>query len=302
MSFRHVTPVPPRSATGLVAEVYRQQAADTGLPRMPALMVLSPVPELLAATWSLLREALMAGPVPRTDRELVALGVSLANRCPFCVNAHAMFLHATGDHRLAEAVLRGERPADPRQARLLDVALSPDDPPELAGTALAFHFINRMVSALHTDDVLPGGLQRSRAVRGLAGRMLSRAAARPLPPGESLRLLPVTPPSPAWAGRSPVGTAYAALVEIAERGAELVPQAAAVREEIAAWDGTHPPLGSPWPAEPVRRLALLAAKAPYRIGEADVAAAGLDEAGLVGVLAFGAVTATRRHEPRGIPA
>ncbi|MEV0583595.1 carboxymuconolactone decarboxylase family protein [Nonomuraea sp. NPDC050310] len=295
MPFRHITPVEPRDASGLVTEVYSQQARDMGLSRMPALMTLSPVPELLAATWSLLRESLVAGPVSRTERELVALGVSMRNQCPFCVDAHTMLLHATGDHRLAESIARGERPADPRQAALLDGRGL--DAPELVAVALTFHFINRMVSALHTPEVLPAGLARLRPVRSLAGRSLAGAARRVAPPGDSLRLLPVRPEAPAWAGDSPAGTAYAALVELA--GRPLGPWCEAVRAEVAAWDGAHPGLAGPALSEehgPRFRLAALAALAPYRIGERDVAAAGLDDAELVRVLAFGAITAVRRQE------
>lgn len=310
MGFRYVTAIEPKAAQGLVADVYRQQAADVGLTRMPALMVLSPVPGLLAATWAMLRESLLAGTVSRTEREIVALGVSMANRCSFCVGAHTLFLHATGDHRLAETVSAGGRPGDPRQAALFDWAKdagsAPEVTPELVGTALTFHFINRMVSALHTEDVLPGGMQRSRAVRSLAGRTLARPARRLLPPGESLRLLPGTPEGPAWAGGSPVGTAYAALSEVAGRGASLLPVPELVREQVEWWAGDHPPLGRGWLADalaglpasavPVTRLALLGALAPYQITDADVAAWPHTDADLVRLLAFSAITAVRRAE------
>ncbi|WP_327090855.1 carboxymuconolactone decarboxylase family protein [Nonomuraea sp. NBC_01738] len=318
MGFRFFTPVAPRSATGLVAEVYRQQAADVGLARMAALMTLSPAPDLLAATWSLLRESLMAGPGPRADREVVALGVSLRNRCPFCVDAHTMFLHATGDHELAESLSHGGRPDDPRQAALFGWGLGdgPAPPwltPQHLGTALAFHFINRMVSALHTPDMLPGGLQRSRAVRSLTGRALSRSAQRELPPGASLRLLPSAPPAPAWADGSPVGTAYAALSWQAGEGRRLLADPGRLRATVARWDGEHPPMGSAWldealagvsPGElPAVRLATLAALAPYRITEGDVArwrSDGRADEDLVRLVAFAAATAMGHAESRFI--
>ncbi|MFI6320337.1 carboxymuconolactone decarboxylase family protein [Nonomuraea sp. NPDC050556] len=301
MPFLHVTPVDPKHATGVVAKVYRQQASDAGLKRMRPLMALSPVPELMAATWSLLRESLIAGPVSRTEREVVALAVSRANQCQFCVAAHTMFLHATGDHRLGEAIARGERPTSPRQAALFDWATSgvgaPPPEPEFVGTALAFHFINRVVSALHTPDVLPGGLERWRSVRTVAGRAMGRAARKSFRPGDSLSLLAVRPRPPAWAGDSPVGTAFAALSQIAERGADLVADASLVRSEAAEWAGKHPPLTHGFPGEPTTRLATLAALAPYRITDADVNACGLGEADLIRLLAFGAITTVRQHEP-----
>ncbi|NUT42020.1 MAG: carboxymuconolactone decarboxylase family protein [Thermoactinospora sp.] len=285
MTFRHITPVEPRDATGLVAEIYSQQARDMGMTRLRPLMPLSHAPDLMAAAWALLRESLVAGTVSRTERELVAIGVSERNRCPFCFDAHTMLLHATGQHRLAEAIARGERPADPRQAALLDGRGL--DEPELMGTALAFHFVNRMVSTLHSPDVLPGGVQRWRAVRSLAGRAFASTVRRVAPPGDSLKLLTVRPDPPAWAEDSPVGTAYAALCRLAGDGD--VPG-------LDTWDGGHPPLTHRWPDEPVARLRAKVALAPYRITDDDLDSCGLGPEELVRVIASGAVAAMRRHE------
>jgi AhpD family alkylhydroperoxidase len=353
--FRYVTPITSEAATGQVADVYRQVAEDFGRARVPLFMTLSPAPDLLAATWAMLRESLVAGDAERTDKEVVAVAVSLANRCPFCVDAHTVLLHATGAHELAETVARGGTPADPRHARLLAWAMGtrtpggadPTEPPfpaELAaehiGTALAFHFVNRMVSALLTDDLLPGGVQRWRVVRRVGGRTLARATRRRQAPGLSLPLLGGLPdgsgsmafsgsldgsgPSiggaPAWTAGSPSGSviaaAFAALRAAAgSGGALLVPEARRVVEaQVREWGGEHPPLAGGWPSDqtaflpeadrPTARFALLAAVAPYRIADADVAAwrsvtrtAGPDgDAELVRLLAFGAITAVNRIE------
>jgi hypothetical protein len=76
---------------------------------------------------------------------------------------------------------------------------------------------------------------------------------------------------------------------------------------VAAWDGSHPPMAGGWlqaslatlsaADRPGARLALLAALAPYRITDADVAAWRTTyptDADLVGLLAFGAMTAVDR--------
>ncbi|MEU8196670.1 carboxymuconolactone decarboxylase family protein [Microbispora amethystogenes] len=327
--YRYVTPVPVDAATGRVAEVYRQIARDFGMTRMPLFLTLSPAPDVLAATWALLRESLLVGEAPRAAKEIVAAGVSLANECPFCVDAHTVLLHATGEHRLAETIARGERPPDPEHARLFDWATAtataatgggrtPPCPPEQAaehiGTALAFHFINRMVSSLLTADLLPAGLQRSRLVRRLGGGALSRAVRRRPPRGEALPLLRGLPAyrEPGWAAGAPMGAAFAALLACAREGAALLDDEAveAVLEAVAVWDGGHPPL-SGWPSgpladvaparRPAARLALLAALAPYRVTDADVAAwretgRGRSDADLVRLLAFGAISAVERVE------
>ncbi|MFI6496681.1 carboxymuconolactone decarboxylase family protein [Nonomuraea typhae] len=292
MGFLHITPVEPKAAIGPDAAVYQQQRADVGLARMPALIALSPAPGLLAAGWAMLRESLMAGPVSRTDREIIALGVSKANECAYCVGAHTMFLHAIGEHDLAESLASGGRPRDARWAALYAWALGETrdapDAPELLGTALTFHFINRMISILHTPDVLPGGLQNTRVGRSVGGRALSKPARRLLEPGASLPLLPGggsgegpapdsagAPGSPAgagggssvgssgaahsfvgpsWAGGSPVGPAYAALTEAAGRGAGLLTDPERVAAAVARWDGRPPPLGGSWLADALTGL------------------------------------------------
>lgn len=324
--FRYTTPV-RRAANGQVAAVYTQLRSDFGF-RPPAMVAVSPAPDVLAADWALLRESLLVGSVSRADKEIVATAVSLANRCPFCVDAHTMFLHATGSSKLAEAVKRGEPPADPALAKLFAWAKATRTPnapelsappfaaaeaPEYIGTALSFHFVNRMVSALLTENVLPANLQRWRVIRDLGGRLFAGILRRPLRTGDGLRVLAEVPaePVPAWAGDSPIGTAFAALRVASSPGGELLTEAAraVVLDAVAEWDGSHPPMTGGWPADLLRvlpdpdragvKLALLAAIAPYRITDTDVAAWRAThpaDADLVRLLAFGAMAAVRRIE------
>lgn len=319
--FRHTAPLPPKAATGRVAEVLEQIARDFGIPGPAPFVALSSAPALLAPAWALMRESLIAGPGDRTGKEVAAFGVSQANECRFCVDAHTMLLHATGDHALAERLARGREPADERHARVLDWARrtgspdagreSPPFPPEEApgylGTALAFHFINRIVSALLTERLLPGNAQRFRTVRSLAGRTLARTVRRPARPGAALALLdlPDAGEAPAWAAGTAVGPAYAALLRAAMAGAGLLDgdEPDLVEDTLQEWDGTHPPLtldGFPDRRErPGARLALLAALAPYRITAEDVAAWRRPEHTdhcLVHLVAYGAFLAVDRVE------
>jgi AhpD family alkylhydroperoxidase len=319
--FRYTEPLPAKSATGTVAEVYAQIALDFGIAEPVTFAVLSCAPELLAPTWALMRESLIAGAGSRTGKELVALGVSLANKCPFCVDAHTVLLHATGDHALAERLARGEQPHHEEHARLLawgqhtrvpGSALAPypfprEHAPAYLGTALTFHFINRIASALLTENLLPAGAQRFRAVRSLTGRALARTVRRSARSGTALALLDRIDPgeAPAWAGGTPVGLAYAALLRAAMSGAGLLDtdDHHIVEQTLQDWDGTHPPLtlaGFPDRRErPAARLALLAALAPYRITDEDVAAWRRPEHTdhcLVHLVAYGAFMAVDRIE------
>ncbi|MEV4010788.1 carboxymuconolactone decarboxylase family protein [Nonomuraea angiospora] len=314
--FRYVTPVQPQAATGRVAQVYAQLADDFGMARMAVFLTLSPAPDVLAATWAMLRESLLAGNAPRTGKEVVALGVSMANRCPFCVAAHTTLLHATGDHRLAETIAAGGTPDDPEHAALLAWATSRRGGARIGrehiGTALTFHFINRMASALLTENLLPANLQKSRLVRSVGGRVMARTVRRRLLSGASLPLVADLParPEPAWGAGTSVGAAYAALRAAGAAGGELLGDAAraAVADTVAAWDGEHPPMGGAWLDGPLAevpageragaRLALLAALAPYRVTDADVAAwrGSRPDEDLVRLCAFGAASAMERME------
>ncbi|SCL44279.1 alkylhydroperoxidase AhpD family core domain-containing protein [Micromonospora citrea] len=317
MTYRFFTPVAVRAATGRTAEVYRQ-LRDDFLGPVPTFQALAVVPEVQAATWALMREALLAGDASRVDRELVAAAVSRANRCRFCVDAHVLLLHALGEPELAEVMARGGTPPGPRQVELVAWAEASRSPraagwtstyrPEITGTLLAFQFINRIVSALLEPDLLPGGLQRAPLVRSVGGRLYARAAREPKEPGSSLSLLDAgaTAP-PAWAGASPVGVAYASLRDAATRGGDLLGDVArqTVRATVRWEDGRHPARPADWAVDLVRdvpgadrvgtRIALLAAFAPSAISPGDVALWRMshpDDADLVRLVAFGAVAAT----------
>jgi AhpD family alkylhydroperoxidase len=307
MTYRFFSPPPARAATGLTAEVYRQMREDF-LGPMPTFQVLSVAPSLLAPAWALMREALLVGD-GRVDREVVASAVSRANRCRFCVDAHVTLLHSLGEHDLAEEIARGGTPPlvswalDSRRPRATGWT-SPHGP-GITGTVLAFHFINRVVSALLSPDLLPGGLQRFPAVRSVGGRLAARTTRRTPAPGASLALL-APDLSPAVLP-GPVGVAYAALREAAGAGGELLSDVA--RDTVVAtvrWeDGAHPARAADWAADLVRdlppadrvaaRIVLLAAFAPGAISRGDVELRRLthpSDADLVRLVAYGAMAAT----------
>ncbi|WP_426502948.1 carboxymuconolactone decarboxylase family protein [Dactylosporangium sp. McL0621] len=324
MSFRHVVPIPRRSAIGRVAEVYAQSSADFG---QVAFMMLSPAPDIHAATWAVLRESELVGQASRTDKEVVTVAVSQANECRFCIDAHTIMIHATGEHRLAEDLLHGRPLAEPRYDRLVAWAKAtrtpgaeqlrePPFPAEVAaefiGTALSTHFTNRMFSCLTDERLIPGNLQRSSSVRRVGGMTYARTIRRELAPGESLALLSDIPrgPVPHWTGDTPIGIALAALRGAAAAGGELLSESGRelLRTAIADWDGARPSaawldqrLASVHAADrPSTSLALLAALSPHEITDARVAAwraTGHDaDADLVRLLSFGAVTAVDRIE------
>ncbi|MFH9611377.1 carboxymuconolactone decarboxylase family protein [Streptomyces sp. NPDC017448] len=289
---RYVDVVERRAAGGLVAAVYAQCERDFGVVAPPlALHSAAAVP--LAAGWLLLRETLLAGRgVERAVKEAVAIAVSRANRCPYCVEVHGakldtLRLPAAGGGEIAAwvqavGVPGGSRPPSPG-------VLAPAQVAELFGVAVAFHYLNRMVSVFLEDSPVPERVPGR--VRGVAMRAVARgmvpAGRGPLAPGASLDLLPPAPllPALAWAEASPtVAASLARAARAVDEAACWVPLRVreGLRGRLAQWDGKPVGPSRAWldeaaggysPAEaPVARLVLLAAFAPYQVVEADVRA------------------------------
>ncbi len=325
---RWVHPVPARAATGLVGTVYEEVRRDFGALVEPFTLH-SPSPTLLAAVWRACRATLVTGRVPRVVKEVVATGVSAANACPYCVDAHTVMLDGAGAHDAARALAadRAEAIDDPRLRAIAAWARASRDPEspvlatppfdaadaaEILGTALVFHYVNRPVTVLLGSSPLPiatGALKP--ALRRGAGVWFGRAMRRA--GGTAPPLLPdaALPDDLAWARTSPpVADAlarFAAAVDV--EGARVL--SPVIRDAVAArlrdWRGEDVGLGRHWaePAlagvgdadRPALRLALLTALAPHQV-DGDVVTAfrgrSPDDADLVAALAWSSLTAARR--------
>jgi AhpD family alkylhydroperoxidase len=329
---RYVTPTSRRSAQGVTAEVYGGMRREFGVHAEP-IVLHSPVPELLAAAWIGCREHLVAhGRVPRAVKEAVATTVSSVNRCPFCVDAHAAMLaaaghHATGmrlerrsfsgfgDPAIARAVEWAAATRSPGAAVLQEPPFSAEEAPELIGTAMLFHYINRPVTVFLGESPLPAG---GRLLKGsmlwLAGRRFRTFVREQPEPGESLELLPDAelPRELGWAqGSEPIAAAWARFAAAAEAAGQASLPAdarARVHEALGGWTGDDPGIGLDWLEEkvadldeavlPAAKLALLVAFAPYRVDAGVVASfrhrRDASDADLVGAVSWSAFAAARR--------
>ena len=324
------TPAPARPPSEATAPVYAQVRRDLGFAPQP-LTLHAPLPELLAAAWATLRETvLVEHRLPRRIKEAMAVAVSEANRCPYCVDAHAIGLHAVGAKGTEAALRRGRREGLDARTRALvawaEASRTPESPlladppftageqPEAVGTALCFHYINRMVTVLLGERLLPVRRAWLRSpLLYMAGWGLSGHGRRRHPPGEALRLVAAVPVPPhlAWAAGVPeIASAFAALWAAVEAaGARVLGEEARryLRERLAAWQGEEPPPGSGWIEGPLAglpageaaagRLVLLGALAPHRVHEGEVAAFRRHwpgDAPLVGTLAWASYGAARR--------
>ena len=292
-AIRHVTPVDPRRAEGVVAEVYAQARNELGAIGAPFLM-LSPAPELLAAMWSLLRESLMVGgPQERVAKEVVATAIAVRGGCRFCTDAHTVLLHALGESALAEGLRASDPPREWAPLAAWALEPGPEGPfpaaaaPRFIGTALAFEFITRLVQVLARNES-PHPSTGTRLGRSVASRTLRAAVAADMEPGLSLPLLEERPGwarglrvrEPDWAAGSPVGLAYGTLRALASSGtgllgadaAEAVARTVGVREGAAGegLPGLVDGGGLEDRAALGARLAVAAALAPSAVTDSDV--------------------------------
>ncbi len=327
---RYVRADTARTARGLVAQVFDQIQLEFGVLGEP-LTLHSPVPDVLAGVWCSCRESLLCGTVPRRLKEAVAVAVSQLNRCSYCVDAHAVLLRATSSHGAAWAIQNGhkERITDEPLRRIVSWAMATLTPgsselanppfgrsetPEIIGTAIWIHYINRMSRIFVGERLIPlsgnyFGL-RSFSER-LGGMYFAGVVHRRLVPGESLNLIRLRQVSEEfrWAEPSPaIAQAFSGFAEAADEAASLSPDTrACVAEAVGAWDGGAPALGGGWvegslrglsaEERPGARLALLAALAPERIDESSVREfrrRNPTDQAVVGTLAWGSLTAARR--------
>jgi alkylhydroperoxidase family enzyme len=294
---RYVSPVLPGTAGGLVASVYTQAERDFGMVAAPIAMH-SPAPSALAGSWAMLRETLLVtGQVDRAAKEVVAAGVSAANSCPYCVAIHS----AAAKELLPDLDTAGIGAGDLADPQLKEIAgwarssglpgsvqsAPPGSFAELAGVAVTFQYLNRMVTIFLPESPLPP--MTPKGIGGWVMGMLASAmtSAKPVP-GDSLELLPDAPlPDEfSWAaGDSRIAAALGgAVAAIEEAAAEVVtsPVRELVTSRLGAWDGRPQGPSKAWADEavakldeadrPAGRLAVLTAFAPYQVGKADVAA------------------------------
>ncbi len=328
-TIRYIKPTRYDSAEGLTGEVYQQMQADF-LPT-PPLTLHSPAPKVLAGVWSILRETLMVGQVDRALKEAVAAAVSKTNECPYCVDVHTSMLHATADHDAASAILRGDYDSihdpqlnaivqwvlanrTPNANGVLPTPFSRSDAPEIIGTAIAFHYINRMANVFLGDTLVP----LPSAFRGLTGRLFGATAGKSLihhslRQGDSLKFVPTAklPDDLRWAaGNSAVAGAFAGFAQVIEEvGNAVLPEQVRVlvSERVQAWNGEAMGLNRRWVEDTVvdikeahrtaARLALLTALASYQVDPSIVEGFRSqypDDAQLIAATAWASFTAARR--------
>jgi AhpD family alkylhydroperoxidase len=329
---KYLHPIRHASPESLVGQVYAQIRHDGGVVADP-FKLHAPVPELLAGMWSIVRETTMVGQVPWFLKEAVAAAVSQANACPYCLDIHASAVRLPAASRLSDLIKQGrtEEIADPvlhalvtwaratgsaSTVRQLPASFSAQERAELIGTAVAFHYINRLVNVFLPESLLPSLLRGGwlgGQIWSQVGHRLAHGRDQNKPRSTSLHFLPEAelPTELSWAAAAPsISRAFAGWAALLEKkGAEILsPQVhLVVREQLALWSGEVPSLGRGWVERAIAplsgadqdagRLVLLVALASSQIDARVIEAfrsSYATDAHLVGAAAWASGAAARR--------
>lgn len=327
---KYIQPVKTSSAEGLVAQVYAQIKQDFGALVEPFTLH-SPSPKLLAGAWVACRESELAGNVRRDIKEAVAATISKINKCPYCVDAHTIMLNATGKRSIAQAISNENynKISDPQMREVVkwalatrssgsEILLAPPfsqlDAPEIIGTAVFFHYIDRMVNVLLSETPLPSNHRwLKNTLKLIAGIFFSRDIRRSKPSGDSLKLLPEAdlPADLNWAKTNPtIAGAFARFAAVIEEVGTyaLSPKICnCVQKYIQAWNGEDLGTSRQWVEQAISgfddvskaagRLSLFASLAPYQVDEGIVLAFRRhfpEDDKLLGALAWASFTIARR--------
>ena len=330
MTIKYIKSAPGNSSERTIQAVYGQIKQDFGALVEPFTLH-SSLPNLLAGVWMACRETEIVGQVSREIKEAVALTVSRVNNCPYCVDAHSIMLNATGNNSVAFAIAQGHvdsiegsefssiikwslATADPDSPILRDLPFSVEEAPEIIGTAVFYHYINRMVSVFLGETPLPLNFQWSKGIlKWMAGLFFSRSVGRPKSPGISLKFLPESslPSDLEWAKHnqnvSEAFSRFAAVIE--EIGEQFLCENIRLRIQGAfqGWRGEDPGLSRQWVESAIRgldkeqqaigRIALLTAFSPYQVDQdviKDYYEYHPDSEKLLGIIAWSSFTISRK--------
>ncbi len=287
LQVRYLEPLNYRRAYGLARAALGQMERDFVVG--PPVTVHLSNPQLMTGVWSAARECLAAGRGRRSLGEVVAAAVSRLNTCPYCLDIHSSMLHSHGFPDETEAApIRdwGAATLRPGSEILAIPPFAAHELPLMAGTALCFHYLNRMANVFLEGSPLlvSGDGWMKDVVTRVSGRVLrGRLANQIIVPGDFLNAAPDVPlPAEfAWAAPDPhIAGGFLRLIAAAgEAGIESVDARVreTIEEHVGRWRGETPELGRAWLEEavarlgpdlrPAARLALMTARASWQVDE-----------------------------------
>ena len=258
------------------------------------------IPELLASNWSVLRETnVIEDKAKRNVKDAIAAAVSKINKCPWCIDAHTIMLIGLKSRKVAQVIENEDLSLikDAKMRSIVEWALANrtpnakiicdppftfDEAPEIIGTAIYYHYVNKMVSVLLNETPLPTKASSLKPfMKKIAALRFSTALKRHKKAGESLEFIDTfgLDKDLFWASENKrialTFTAHKKTVEkLAEKYVPTEVQTIVIKT-IEEWKGEDPGISQGWVKrhisnlherlKPVARLSLLTAISPYQI-------------------------------------
>lgn len=196
MAIKFIDSIKPSEATGVVKEVYDQLKSEMGDVVEPISMH-ALIPDLLTGIWGILRETvLVEDEVERKVKEAVGAAVSSSNECPYCVDAHTIMILGLKDKLVADAIVKKDLNLI-KNDKVREIvnwsfntknfkSMAVNNPPfpsthapEIIGTAVFFHYLNRMVTIFLGSTILPLNINFLKGImKSMAAKMFSGVLAQ----------------------------------------------------------------------------------------------------------------------------
>ena len=155
--------------------------------------------------------------------------------------------------KLQQIMLWSSKTLSPSSEVLADPPFSKEEAPEIVGTVIFYHYINRMAHVFLSESPLPSTSSWLRSIiRPIAVYRFARVIQSRLPPGEALKLLPpaALPEDLRWTRPNiAVEGAYARLSAIiSDIEKEILPEEVkeVMQAQILEWEGEVPRTSHSW--------------------------------------------------------
>jgi len=206
LQIEHIKYIKKKEAKGKLKEIYKHIELDFGVLAEPfALHSLNK--ELTAGVWAMLYETVLTdSKVRRSLKEAIATSISEINKCNYCVDAHSMMIFGTEKslQNNISTLKKAETEPKTKEDKLIFWALqnlnfdseiiinppfSKEEAPEIIGTAVLFHYLNRMVNLFAGDSPLPIKKMKGVLINIASKLVFAKAIKKNKIKGESLKFI-----------------------------------------------------------------------------------------------------------------
>ena len=203
MFIKYIKYIKKHKAKGKLKQLYKHIELNFGNLAEPFVLHSLNL-ELTAGVWAMLYETvLIENKVKRSLKEAIATSVSEINKCSYCVDAHSIMVFGTekGLQNNISNIKNGKKEPKSKEDKIIQWALQnldfnssiilnppfrKEEAPEIIGTAVLFHYINRMVNLFAGNTPLPTTKMRGVIISFASKFVFSKAIKKKKTAGESL--------------------------------------------------------------------------------------------------------------------